>query len=243
MSEQREPSAEPARRNARRTRGRILEAARAAFCAYGIDGATIEDIARRAAVNKRMVYHYFGNKEALYLAVLESTYEARRQHDAIADLRHADPEEGMRRLIRRSFAYCRDNPDYIKLLMVENLNGAKHLQRSEKILSLHTPLLQEIGELLDRGRRLGLFRTGADPTQLFITIASLCFFYHANNATLSTILGRDLLAPEAWAEREAHVESVIMGYLRPRTQEECQPPAERIDTALESGKCNGNVNM
>jgi AcrR family transcriptional regulator len=211
------------RRNARRTQARILEAARTAFCARGIDGATMEDIARRADVNKRMVYHYFGSKEGLYLAVLESTYEARRRHDSVLDLGQSDPEEGMRRLIRASFAYCRENPDYIKLLIVENLNGARHLQRSQKILNMHTPLFGEIGDLLIRGSRLGLFRACADPMQVFMTIASLCFFFHSNNATLSTIFGSDLMTPSASLERETHVEEVIMRYLQPRSAEERKP--------------------
>ena len=161
----------------------------------------------------------------MYLAVLEKTYEARRHHDSILDLKQSDPEEGLRRLIRASFAYDRENPDYVKLLIVENLNGARHLRRSQKILSMHMPLLRDIGDLLDRGSRIGVFRAYADPVQVFITIASLCFFYHSNNATMSTILGRDLMAPTASLEREAHVEAVVMGYLRPRTEQERQPAA------------------
>ncbi|MCP5372248.1 MAG: TetR family transcriptional regulator [Hyphomicrobiales bacterium] len=211
------------RRNPQRTRARILEAARTAFCARGVDGATMEDIARRAEVNKRMVYHYFGNKEDLYLAVLEDTYEDRRLHDSQLDLRHADPQEGMRRLIRASFDYCRRHPEYIKLLIVENINGARHLRRSTKVHNLHLQVLDDIGELLQRGSRIGLFRAHADPTQVFMTIASLCFFYHSNNATLSAILESDLAAPLASTAREAHVEEVIMGYLRPRTEREGQP--------------------
>lgn len=208
------------RRDAQKTQERILSAARAAFGEHGVDGATIEAIARAAQVNKRMVYHYFGGKEDLYLRVLEDTYAARRRHDAILDVGACDPEEGMRRLIRAAFAYCRENPDYIKLLVVENLNGARHLRRSEKIMQLHTPLLEGLGALLERGRGEGVFRAYADPIQVYLTIASLCFFYHSNNATLSTIFGRDFMAAEAVSEREVHIEEVVLGYLRPRSVEE-----------------------
>ena len=208
------------RRDPERTRGRILEAAREVFCQRGVDGATVEGIARRAGVNKRMIYHYFGGKDALYLAVLEAVYTHRRHHDALLDVRQSDPEEGLRRMIRAAFTYCRENPDYIKLLIVENLNGAKHLRRSEKILGLHAPLLEGLGGILEKGRRIGIFRAFADPLHVYLTIASLCFFYFSNNATLSTIFGRDFLDSQALAEREGHVEEVILSYLRPRSSEE-----------------------
>lgn len=206
------------RRDAQKTKARILNAARKAFGKHGVDGATVEAIAREADVNKRMVYHYFGGKEDLYLTVLEETYAARRKHDAILDIREGDPVEGVRRLVRASFRYCRENPDYIKLLIAENLNDAKHLRRSEKILHLHGPLLEGLEALLERGRKIGLFRAYADAVQLYLTIASLCFFYHSNNATLSTVFGRDFSSNEAVSEREAHVEEVVLAYLRPRTE-------------------------
>jgi len=223
------PPDEP-RRDARRTRARILDAAREAFCARGVDGATMESIARAAGVNKRLVYHHFGNKEDLYLAVLEQTYVARRRHDAVLAVDECDPEEGMRRLIRAAFAYCREHPEYIKLLTVENLNGARHLRRSRTIRDLHTPLLAGLGELLERGRRIGLFRAFADPFHVYLTVASLCFFYHSNTATLSSIFGRDLASAEAAAEREAHVEEVVLAYLRPRTalEREGRPPESNV---------------
>lgn len=207
-------------RNPERTRQRILDAARTAFCAHGVEGTTMEAIARDSSVNKRMVYHYFGKKEDLYLKVLEDTYAARRHHDGILDLRDCDPEEGVRRMIRQAFAYCRDNPDYVNLLIVENLNGARHLRRSEVILRMHKPLVEGLRDVLRRGSELGLFRAFVDPVQLYLTIASLCFFYFSNNATLSTIFDRDFSSAEALEAREAHVEAVVLGFLKPRSEEE-----------------------
>lgn len=211
------PQVQPApKRDADKTRTRIVDAARSLFCKHGIDGSTVEAIARAAHVNKRMVYYYFGGKADLYLAVLEETYANRRQHDSVLEMDVGDPEQCMRRLVRASFRYCRENPDYIKLLLAENMNGAKHLKRSEKILNLHSPLLENLGTLLERGQKKGIFRNYADPLQLYLTIASLCFFYHSNNATLSTIFGRDFSNPDTSIEREVHIEDVIMSYLQPR---------------------------
>ena len=56
----------PAARNPERTRTRILSAALKEFAAKGFAGARVDNIARRAAINKRMLYHYFGDKEGLF---------------------------------------------------------------------------------------------------------------------------------------------------------------------------------
>src|SRR5258708_4019982 len=65
-------------RDPERTRRAILDAATAEFVNNGFAGASVNEIAARANVNKRMLYHYFGKKEELYIAVLERTYIALR---------------------------------------------------------------------------------------------------------------------------------------------------------------------
>ena len=70
-----------------------------------------------------------------------------------------------------------------------------------------------LGEVLERGRRQGVFRGGVDPVQLYISIAGLAYFYLSNNHTLSAIFGRDLMAPKARSERLSHMSDVILGYL------------------------------
>jgi len=63
----------------------LLKAARAAFAEGGLEGARVDDIARRAGINKQLVYHYFGSKDALYTAVIEEVYhEIREQEAALA---------------------------------------------------------------------------------------------------------------------------------------------------------------
>jgi AcrR family transcriptional regulator len=55
----------------RDTRGRILDAARAAFGERGFDGATMRDVAARAEVDPALVHHYFGTKQQLFVAAME----------------------------------------------------------------------------------------------------------------------------------------------------------------------------
>lgn len=203
------------RRHPERTRERILRAAIVEFTAKGLSGARVDQIARRAGANKRMLYHYFGGKQDLFLAVLERIYDDIRRAEAELHLEELDPETAMRRLVGFSFDYCRDNPPFIHLLNSENLHGARHLRRSSRIREMHSPLIALIGRLLRRGAAVGRFRKRVDPVQLYISIAALGFFYFSNIHTLSTVFGRDLSNVPAIEERRRHAEDVILGYLRP----------------------------
>ncbi len=200
-------------RNAERTQQEILRAATQEFATAGLGGARMERIALQAGVNKRLIYYYFESKELLFLSVLEDAYAHIRDAEKVLRLDSLDPATAVRRLVEFTWQYYRENPEFLTLLNSENLHKARHLQRSSRIQEMNSPLVQLLRDVLDRGQRDGLFREGVDPVQLYITIASLCYFYLSNNATLSTIFGRDLLAPAALSERLSHMTEVVMGYL------------------------------
>jgi len=201
-------------RDADRTRAAILAAATAEFTAKGLTGARIDAIARSAGANKRMIYHYFGDKDGLYLAVLEATYAAIRTAELELHLGDRDPVEGMRELVRFTWAYFIAHPEFLSLLGTENLNKASYLKRSKRIRELHSPLVGMISGLLERGEHERVFRAGVDPVQLYVTIAALGFFYLSNRHTLSTIFGRDLSGTKSLAEREQHIVDVVLTYLK-----------------------------
>ncbi len=204
---------EPRTRDADRTRQSILDAAVAEFSATGLSGTRMERIALRVGVNKRLIYYYFGSKEALFLAVLEQTYADIRAAETALRLADLEPATAVRRLVEFTWDYHLANPHFLTLLNTENLHGAAHLKQSARIREMNSPLVQLLGDIIARGQRQNLFRGGVDPVQLYITIASLCYFYLSNNPTLSTIFGRDLQAPAALSERLSHMTEVVMGYL------------------------------
>ena len=195
------------------TRARILDAASAEFAAHGLGGARVDRIAAAAGANKRMLYYYFGNKDALFLAVLESTYESIRGAERELHLGDVPPSEAIRRLIEFTWRHYLAHPEFLSLLHTENLYRAVHLKRSTKVRSMHSPFVAMIGDILDRGVSEGSFRAGVDPVQLYISIAALAYFYLGNNYTLSAIFGRDLLSRCARAERLAHMTALVLGYL------------------------------
>jgi len=195
------------------TREAILTAATDEFAAFGLGGARVDRIAERAGINKRMLYYYFGQKEDLFLAVLERAYEKIRGEEQNLNLTQVEPTEAIRRLIAFTWNYYIENPSFLILLNSENLHRARHLKKSAKVRTLHSPFVATIADVLARGARSGLFRAGIDPIQLYISIAGISYFYLSNNHTLSTIFDRDLMAPKAKLERLSHMTDVVLGYL------------------------------
>lgn len=202
------------RRDPDRTREAILVAAQKEFAAKGLSGARVDAIARRARANKRMIYHYFGSKDGLYLAALERVYEDLRGSEKTLDLAHLAPEAAIRRLVEFTFDYSRRHPELISLINNENLHGARHLRRSKKVRGLHSPFVALIADILQRGVAQGVFRPGLDPVDLYITIAAVGYFYLSNNWTLSAIFGRDLSTPAANRRRRRHNVDMILHALK-----------------------------
>ena len=206
--------ATPVRRDPAKNQQRILKAATAEFARAGLGGARVDRIAARAGANKRMLYYYYGNKEALFLAVMEASYERIRTAERSLHLAEVDPEEGIRRLIEFTWAYYLKHPEFLTLLNSENLHKARHIRRSKNIPAMHSPFVATIEDLLRRGAQAGQFRRGVDAVQLYISIASLSYFYQSNRYTLSTVFARDLFSPGNCAERLKHMVELVLGYLR-----------------------------
>jgi AcrR family transcriptional regulator len=192
---------------------RILEAAKQEFAAHGLAGARVDRIAAKAGANKRMLYYHVGNKEELYLTVLEGAYEKIRVEERGLDLEHLDPPKAIKCLIDFTWNYFLRNPEFLALLNTENLAKARHLKRSTKVKSMHSPFVEMIRTVVRRGVESGDFVVAVDPVQLYISIAALCFFYLSNSATLSVIFGRDLLNQEARDERLEHMVALVLAAL------------------------------
>jgi AcrR family transcriptional regulator len=198
------------------TRARILEAATREFARSGLGGARVDRIAERAGANKRMLYYYFGDKDRLFLAVLEHAYQQIRDAERELHLLDVPPVEGVRRLVEFTWRYYLAHPEFLTLLNSENLHRARHLKRSRNIRATNSPLIATLAEILRRGAAAGTFRSGVDALQLYISIAGLAYFYLSNNHTLSQVFDRDLAAPAARAERLAHMTALVAGFLTNR---------------------------
>ncbi|MHB1103097.1 MAG: TetR/AcrR family transcriptional regulator [Devosia sp.] len=209
-------AAAPRPRDAERTKAAILKAARDEFCTHGFNGARVDAIAARAKANKRLLYHYFGNKEALYSAVLLDAYQEIRRGERELKISQYDPVEAVDRIIRFTFRHFLANPWFPRLLSVENLQDAKFARRIENLDDIRSPIVGELKEIIARGHASGVFRTDVDSMQLYISIVSLCYFYVSNMKTLSVVFGRDLGEFALIQEREAQAVQMVIDYLRTR---------------------------
>jgi AcrR family transcriptional regulator len=175
----------------------------------------VDEIAARADANKRMLYAYFGDKEALWLAVLEAAYAAKRAEEERLDVAHLPPAEAMAQLVAFNLRYTAKHPEFVALLNQENVHGAVHLRRSRDVPALYSPLTERLREVLARGASAGEFRRDVDALQLYLSIVALGHFTVANRHTLSTIFRRNLCSRAALAAREKHATEMVLGYLRP----------------------------
>lgn len=202
-------------RDADATRGRILAAATHEFSRHGYAGARVDRISRRARTFDRMIYYYFGDKMGLFRVVLENAYEELWRAEERLQLSDVAPEAGVRELIAFTWRYFVEHPEFIRLLNSENLQLGRNVRRSRRVGKLSSPFIATLRDLLRRGQAARLFRRGVDPVRLYITIASLAYFYVSNRYTLTNFLNFDLMAPRNQRAWLAHITGVVLAALKP----------------------------
>ncbi len=188
-------------RDAEATKARILAAAKREFAMFGLGGARVDNIAARAKANKRMIYHYFGGKEALFTAVLEEAYLGIRMAERELNLEDMEPEAAMDKLVQFTWNYYLKNPEFLTLVNSENLHKARHIKKSKAIREAFSPFVEMVQSIIDRGVKKGVFRKGVDPVQLNITIAAIGYYYLTNRYTGSVVYERDFMADDLLKQR------------------------------------------
>jgi AcrR family transcriptional regulator len=192
-----EPARELRRRNAAQSRERLLRAARDEFAQHGFAGARIDRIVRKAASNPRMIYHYFGSKSGLYVAVLEHALGNLRAQELRLDVEHLDPLEGLVQLFDFMNDHFETNQSLVRLLTNENLQKARFMKKSATIREMSWPVLTMVGRLIERGNHEGVLTDGLDPLRVYVMMVALSQFHLSNVHTLSVIFDRDL-SDEGW---------------------------------------------
>lgn len=211
-------------RDAGEAQRRLLAAAKLEFARDGLTGARVDAIAKRAKINKRMIYHYFGSKEGLFTAVLEEAWSDIRGAEQRLMLDELEPAAALAMLVRFTWQYYLDNPEFLTLVNSENLHKARHVKSSERIRQMSGRFVSMVQRLLDRGAATGVFRAGIDPVQLNITIAAIGYYYLTNRFTGSIVFERDLMAKTELDRRLAFNLDTILRLVL------ADPKAQKSDT-------------
>lgn len=203
-------TAKPKIRDAEATKVRILAAAKQEFADFGLGGARVDVIAEHSNANKRMIYHYFGSKEALFQTVIEQAYTAIRSAERELELDHLPAAQALEKLVIFTWEYYLENPEFLTLINSENLHRARHLKKSEVVQKESRKFVKMVGGLLKRGETEGVFRKGVDPVQLNLTIAAIGYYYLTNQYTGNIIYDRDLMEKGALRDRlKFNIETIM----------------------------------
>lgn len=207
-------SPEPRSERAAQTRQRIVETATRLFAKRGYDGVSVDAIVALAKVNKRMVYHYFDNKSGLYTAVLASVFERISGIEIGLFADNPPPDVAIERIILAYFEFLKKNPDFVSLLLWENLQGGKHLKQLSTSIT-KAPILERLGPIIEEGIRTGKLRPDIDKRFMLIDLIGICLIYFSNRHTLSRTVGLNLEDPEVLDEGVRHAISLVRhGFLK-----------------------------
>lgn len=171
-------------------RERILDIAEEEFADRGLSGARVARIAERAAVNKAMLYYYYGNKSALYGAVLERMADriGALVERSLASGEH-DPAARLRAFSRGYAEIIMGRPQFIRILMRELLDGG------ERIEPVVVPRLQRLAErvfhAIHEGQQAGTLREDVPAHFVPLLLISPYVLYTAAGPVVRHMLGEE----------------------------------------------------
>jgi len=202
------------RRDRELTRQEILDIAFEEFAENGLSGGNTDAIAARAGITKRLIFYYFNSKEELFTAVLEMAYAKMRTAEQELHLEALEPEAAIRRLAEFTFDFDQANPEYVRLVTIENIHRGRHIRGSKKLREMTRPIVSQIAAVLDRGIRAGAIRPGIDPIELHMSLNALCFFSVANRHTFEAQFATDMSSQKAKAQRRLEIADLLWRYVR-----------------------------
>jgi TetR/AcrR family acrAB operon transcriptional repressor len=148
------------------TKQNLLAAGLEVFSRKGYTATRVEDIARQANVTTGAIYHHFGGKSALYVALVERS--SARANEIAQQIIEAGgtPATRLRRLLVRMFQYGEEDKEYkavIELTVNKTEVVPELASLNKKILESRRQLAQFFSSLIEEGVRLGEFRSSISP--------------------------------------------------------------------------------
>lgn len=188
----------------------ILQVATAEFADRGLSGARIDEIAAKTSVSKRMIYYYYSDKEGLYRAVLEGVYARLRANENALDLSGLDPVAALTEITKATFDSHHALPDFIRLVMIENIHHARFMKQSDVIPALNSSIIAKLAALCEAGKAAGSFRADVDPVELHWMISAMSFYNVSNRETFSHSFGGALHSEDGQKRLRARVVDAVL---------------------------------
>jgi len=192
-------------------RANILGVATEEFAAHGLSGANINEIAKKTSTSKRMIYYYFGDKEGLYQHVLEGIYSSLRDTEKALNVTNLEPVAALRKITEATFDSHVQNPQFIRLVMIENIHNAEYVRKSEIIPKLNKSIIDKLSDVCERGKAKGVLRSDCDPLELHWMTSSASFYNVSNRETFSASFGEQLYTAEGQKRLRQRVVDMVLG--------------------------------
>jgi len=199
-------------KNSEKSKQDILNAAEEQFAAKGFYGARIDEIAKQANINKRMIYEYFVNKEILYKKVLFNVYKRLEIAEYEILEQKVTGVDLIRNIISMYFDFLQNNPNFVSILMWENLNKAAYLNEMPSS-EVERPTIKFIKEEIRKGKQAGIFKPTIDEEQAVISLIVVCFANFSNRYTLSKLFAQNLADENLLKIRKQHTIDIMTAYM------------------------------
>lgn len=191
-----------------KTRAAILKAALEEFSHEGVAGARTDQIARRAGVNKALIYYYFKDKEGLYVSALEEVFSGLSARILAAlESPGLSPREKLLKYVEGHFDYIASVPGYPRLVQREFMRGGGRTLSpvASRIMERYgKPIYQRLSSLIREGTALGEFRN-VSPEQTVTSLLGIIIFYFISLPAQQLMTSGDPSSPERIAARRAAV--------------------------------------
>ena len=184
------------------TARKILIAARALFAENGYSATHVDEIARRAGVNKATIYYQIGDKDTLYAHVIHQVIGNIAQIVASAVAEKSDPEEKLAAYINNMADAVDKNPEIPPIMMREIASGGMHLPLV--VVEDMSAILTILIGILEEGKKKGVFAETV-PFLIHMMIMGTILFYKG----ALPVKDRKLLLPAAVKARDKKLRGTV----------------------------------